>query len=271
MVVAGARRVRRRGVVVRPHDVEVPVGPGERLRERVLVALAVRRRRPEDRVRVDARRDVGADEHRRRERLGVVARVRLVDVRRPVAVVQRPGHVDAVLERAADVVVDRHVLLVEQAAARAGGVVVLGDRAAREVPRRAVVAGRAEDVERARLVRVRGDARAAVEHLAAEVRVALRVPRDRRVASRLPVLARGAASEVRAARESHRDRRVVPVACRRRASTRRSSCRRRGGSRSGSRSRGSCCSGRSPPRSRSAPGRGRRDRDPRRSGSSGSP
>ena len=140
----------------------------------------------------------------------VVARVRLVDVRRPVAVVQRPRHVDAVLERAADVVVDGHVLLVEQAAAGAGGVVELGDRPAGEVPRRAVVAGRAEDVERARLVRVRRDARAAVEHLAAEVRVALRVPGDRRVASGLPVLARLAA-EVGAARESHRDRRVVPV------------------------------------------------------------
>ena len=116
VVVSGARRVRRRGVVVRPYDVEVPVGPGERLRERVLVALAVRRRRPEDRVRVDARRDVGADEHRRREVLAVVARVRLVDVRRPVAVVQRPRHVHAVLERAAGVVVHGHVLLVEQAA-----------------------------------------------------------------------------------------------------------------------------------------------------------
>ena len=79
-----------------------------------------------------------------------------------------------------------------------------------EVPRRAVVARRAEDVERARLVLVRRDARAAVEHLAAEVRVALRVPGDRRVAPRLEVLARLAA-EVRAAHESHRDSRVVPV------------------------------------------------------------
>lgn len=55
VVVSGARRVRRRGVVVRPHHVQVPVRPRERLRERVLVALAVRRRRSEDGIGVDTR------------------------------------------------------------------------------------------------------------------------------------------------------------------------------------------------------------------------
>ncbi len=144
-----------------------------------------------------------------RERLAVVARVDLVDVRRPVGGELGPRDVDPVLERATDVVVDRHVRLVLQDGSRSGGVGELGRRHGREVPRGASVAGRAEDVEGARLVGVGAHGATAVEHLAAHVCVALGVPGDGGVAARLPVLARGTPGG-RPVRERHRDEAVGP-------------------------------------------------------------
>src|SRR5439155_21514753 len=102
----------------------------------------------------------------------------------------RPGHVDAVAERAAHVVVDGHELLVEQEVTGAGYVVVLGHGTAGEVERRAVGAGGPVHEQRAGLVRVGRHGGAAQERLAGQVRVAPGVPGDRGVTAGLPVLAR---------------------------------------------------------------------------------
>src|SRR4051812_41351486 len=105
----------------------------------------------------------------------------LVDVRRAVRGEQGPGDVDPVAVAAGDVVVDGDQLLVEQDGSGAGDVVVLGHRAAGEVPGRPTGSGRAEDVESARLIRVLRDAGAPLEYLARKVGVAAAVPGHRGV------------------------------------------------------------------------------------------
>ncbi len=108
-------------------------------------------------------------------------------------------------------IVDSDVRLVDEwGSERPGGVGALDDGPPGEVPRRAEVAGGAVDVDRARGVRrAREPEAAALDLLTREVRIALGVPRDRRITPDLPVLALDV--EGRAPREVHRDGRVVPV------------------------------------------------------------
>src|SRR5690348_9836617 len=89
--------------------------------------------------------------------LAVVGRVGLVDEGAPIAGKLRPAHIDAILEGAADMVVDGHELLVEQLHPRgrvAGRIGEDDDVAAREVPGCAAITRGAEDDEGAGRIRV---------------------------------------------------------------------------------------------------------------------
>ena len=193
-------------VEVGPGHVERAVRADKGLGELVFVASAVGRRDVEI---VDAQGAVRAHQDGSTEGLAVVGRIRLIDVSGPVGGELGPGHVDPVPEGAGDVVVDGHQLLVEQGVSGPGDIIVLGHRAPGEVPGRTAGAGRAEDVERARLVGVLGHAGPAFEDLAGQVGVPASVPRHRGVATGLPVLPRRPA-ERGPAGEAHRDGGVLP-------------------------------------------------------------
>ena len=124
----------------------------------------------------------------------------------PLGLEQRPGHVDAVLEGAADGVVDRHVRLVQQRQEAARR--LLHGRSPGEVPGGAAVPGRAEHVDAAREVGAGGRPWATIEHLTVVVGVPLRVPCDRGIAARLEVLA--GRPERATVDETVRQRRVRP-------------------------------------------------------------